>query len=87
MKSILKRLSHKNEKILRRELALAHSVIVLLSIGLATVLLTVGSQSDLFDQNLVSVACALLVVVALVSFTLTIVIASTKNRLVVDQSI
>ncbi|RYZ80311.1 MAG: hypothetical protein EOP04_26130 [Proteobacteria bacterium] len=79
MKSILKRLSHKNEKILRRELALAHSVIVLLSIGLATVLLAVGSQSDLFDQNLVSVACALLVVVALVSFTLTIVIASTKK--------
>lgn len=79
MKSILKRLSHKNGKILRRELALAHSVIVLLSIGLATVLLTVGSQSDLFDQNLVSVACALLVVVALVSFTITIVIASTKK--------
>ena len=79
MKNILKRLSHKNEKILRRELALAHSVIVLLSIGSAAVLLTVGSQSDLFDQNLVSVACALLVVVALVSFTIAIVIASIKK--------
>ena len=79
MKNILKRLSHKNEKLLRRELALAHSVIVLLSIGLAAVLLTVGSQSDLFDQNLVSVACALLVVVALVSFTVAIVIASIKK--------
>lgn len=80
MKNLLKRFSHKNEKILRRELALAHSVIVLLSIGLVTVLLTVGSQSDIFNQTLVSIACALLVIVAVVSTTITVAIAVSKSK-------
>lgn len=80
MKNILKRFSRKNEKILRRELAFAHMVIALLSLGLVTVLLTVGSQSDIFDQTLVSIACALLVIVAFISMTIVGFISASKSK-------
>lgn len=79
MKNVFKQFSRKNEKMLRRELALAHSIIVLLSIGLVTILLTVGGQSDIFDQTLVSIASAHLVVVALISFIVVMAIVLSKK--------
>lgn len=80
MKRFFKRFSHKNEKILQRELALAHTVIVLLAIGLIAVLLTVYGQSDIFDGGLILLASTLLGIVAIISTVVVSYIVVSKRK-------
>ncbi|MDB5183957.1 MAG: hypothetical protein JWO07_638 [Candidatus Saccharibacteria bacterium] len=67
MHKLFARFRHKNEKVLRRELALAHMCIALLSLAMVAVLSTVYDTIDDTSRVLVVVVNVLLVFVALIS--------------------
>jgi hypothetical protein len=80
MHKLFHRFSRKdNVKVLRRELALAHTCITLLSLGMIAVLSALYDQADGLNQGLMIVVDTLLVIVALVSASIVAYILKTKK--------
>lgn len=79
MPSVINKLAKRNANELRRELARAHMVIALLSIGVIT-LLALGSHEPVsFDPTLSAICVVLLVVVTIISLCVSIALFRNKK--------
>jgi hypothetical protein len=79
VKKILKKLSNQTVTGTRNELARAHFIITLLSI-IAIILLVLGvDERVVFDATLSGIAGGLLIIVALISFSVSLTLSSKKK--------
>jgi hypothetical protein len=78
MHKIFSHISKKDYKILKRELAFAHTTITLLSLGMLGLLSVIDQTADGYVRGLIDVSSALLILVALISTMITVYIVKTK---------
>lgn len=79
MKKLLKKLSNQGVTGVRKELARAHFIITLLSI-IAIILLVLGvDERIVLDATLCGIAGGLLIIVALISFSVSLTLSNNKK--------
>ena len=78
MNKLFQRISNKNAKEMRRELAHAHLIIALLSIALIAMMALGASQPVSFDETLSAISIALLTIIAIISLCVSITLYRKK---------